>query len=112
MRKISPENPQNLQKIKRESVLNMKHSEKQGYLDIITLKSDYVFILLGQTLEESEISASGSRVEGLMAGAGIRSLSLSPLSLQAPTSGKTELGGRGSLNFIAWNFDYYLQVKI
>lgn len=52
MRKISPENPQNLQKSKRESVLNMKHSEKQGYFDIITLKSDYVFILLGQTLEE------------------------------------------------------------
>lgn len=79
----------------------MKRSEKQGFPDIITLKSEYVFILLGQTLEESEILASGAKVEGLMAGERIRSLSLSPMSLQVPTSGKTELGGRGSLNFIA-----------
>ena len=46
----------------------MKRSEKQGFPDIITLKSEYVFILLGQTLEESEILASGVKVEGLMAG--------------------------------------------
>lgn len=59
----------------------MKHSEKPGYPNIITLKSEYVFILLGQTLEESEILASGAKVEGLMAGERIRSLSLSPTSL-------------------------------
>ncbi|KAG5207616.1 hypothetical protein JEQ12_017380 [Ovis aries] len=37
--------------------------------------------LKGQTLEESEILASGAKVEGLMAGEKIRSLSLSPTSL-------------------------------
>lgn len=51
----------------------MKHLEKQGNPDIITLKSEYDFILLGQTLEESDVSASGVKVEGLMAGERIRS---------------------------------------
>lgn len=66
----------------------MKHSEKQGNPDIITLKSEYVFILLGQTLEESAVLASGVKVEGLMAGERIRSCHC-PVSPLVPPPGKT-----------------------
>lgn len=77
----------------------MKHSEKQGNPDIITLKSEYVFILLGQTLEESDISASSVKVEGLMAGERIRSCRGALCLFRCHHQGR--LVGRGSLNFIA-----------
>lgn len=71
-----------------------------------------MFILLGQTLEESEILASGAKVEGLMAGERIRSLSLSPHISLGANIREDWAWGRGSLYFIAcfitWKWKYNL----
>lgn len=76
------------------------------------IRSSSVFLLLGQTSEETEISASGVEMKDLMVGERTRrSQPLNP-GFHMPTLSEPEFRERGSLNFNCSCFDYYLKIEI